>query len=84
MDSKTIIYIIIIIAIGLALFHPETREDDNSGALIQLMAKDAQDTYLTGDAWKYAPFWYYGPYGYPYSTRGYDYPGRYLSPYPYY
>lgn len=73
------ITIIVIIVIILVLIVLSTRKEGYEGALIQLMAKGPQDTYLTGDAWKYIPWWYYGNYPYPYymSTRG----GYYTMPY---
>ena len=50
-------------------------EPYGEGAYIQLMAKDAQDTYLTGDAWKHMYYPYYDPYygyvyGYPFYYGG--------------
>ena len=56
--------VIIIVALILYLFNIE-KEHYGEGALIQLMAKGPQDTYLTGDAWKYIPPYYYGYYEYP-------------------
>lgn len=72
----TIITIIVIILIIIVLL--ERKEGYSAGALTQLMAKGPQDTYLTGDAWKYIPWWYYNyPYPYMMSTRG----GYYTMPY---
>jgi hypothetical protein len=85
MNYKLIIYIIIIVALGIAFFHPENIEGNDTGALSQLQAKGPQDTYLSGDAWKYIPWWYYGPYADP--TYGPTYsPFRptYVGKYPYY
>lgn len=91
MDAKIIIYIIIIVSLGLAFFYPDKVEGHN-GALVQLVAKGPQDTYLTGDAWKYYPWWFNGAYdypyryayAYPYNRRGFWFPGRYTGKYPYY
>ena len=85
MNLKLVVYIVIIVALGMYLFQ-EDRVEAQNGALLQLVAKGPQDTYLTGDAWKYAPWWYYGPYYYPYRRRGFWYPGRYryIGKYPYY
>lgn len=58
MDNSIIILIIVIVLIMIAFV---SKEHYNQGALIQLAAKGPQDTYLTGDAWKYIPYWYY-PY----------------------
>lgn len=61
-------WIIIIIIIVLLLLH-DNRENFGMGALTQLYAKGLQDTYLTGDAWKYFPYmWennWYSPYHMP-------------------
>lgn len=59
----------------LIIFSNQRKEHYSMGALNQLMAKDVQDTYLTGDAWKYIP-----PYGcnYPYCNYQYNtYPYTY-------
>lgn len=66
------------------------KEPFNMGAINQLMAKGPQDTYLTGDAWKYIPWWYYnypysyGPWNIPtrFTKRG-GYFGSYYGPTPY-
>ena len=54
----------VIIVIGLVLLFVfltyNKKEHYNLGTLIQLHAKGPQDTYLTGDAWKYIPPYYYG------------------------
>ncbi len=50
----------------------QTKEKYSDAALIQLYAKGPEDTYLSGDAWKHVPWWYYqaypgvGPYYSPY------------------
>ena len=56
------------------------KEHYGEGAYIQLVAKDAQDTYLTGDAWKYMYYPHYDPfYGYVYG-----YPELNMYGYPFY
>lgn len=63
------------------------KEHYNMGVINQLQAKGPQDTYLTGDAWKYIPWWYYnypytyGPWHIP--TRQGKYSYYYTSPYAY-
>ncbi len=60
-----LVIIVLVTLILLFVLYKETRvEHHDSGAIIQLMAKDPQDSYLTGDAWKYYP-----PYFYPYYLR---------------
>lgn len=82
------ITIIIFALIMMYLFFGQRKESYGDGALIQLMAKGPQDTYLTGDAWKYMywPYYYNAwPYNY-YDVRpkkALRYP-RYVGPYPYY
>lgn len=49
---------IIIITITFFIFMVR-KEKYSQGALVQLYAKGPQDAYLTGDAWKYIPPWYY-------------------------
>ena len=53
----------------LKAFMNDKKEGYSMGALTQLYAKGPQDTYLTGDAWKYIPPYYYnygwGPYHMP-------------------
>ena len=72
-------FVIIIIVAKLM----EKQESFSNGAILQLIAKGPQDTYLTGDAWK--PWWGYPYYpGYPWNAptrstkRGY-----YYEPIPY-
>jgi hypothetical protein len=82
MNVATIVIIIIILCIISLAFG--NYEPYNLGTIDQLTAKGAQDTYLTGDAWKYL----YYPYSsyYPYNYSNY-YPYDYLtypSFYPYY
>ena len=53
-------YIAIIVIVTLIFYlYKKNKEHYNLGTLIQLHAKGPQDTYLTGDAWKYIPPWYY-------------------------
>ena len=64
--------IVAIVAILVFLFltkKDKTVEGISTGALIQLYAKGPQDTYLTGDAWKYSPYWF--PYYYNYGWNTY-------------
>ena len=77
MDIFSLLLIIIFILI-IFNFLKYKKEDYSQGALTQLYAKGPQDTYLTGDAWKYIPYWYYG--GYPY----FDYGPYYTSYGPWY
>ena len=64
MDIIPTITVLLILTI-LLLLYKKTIEGYNMGTIIQLTAKDPQDTYLTGDASKY--FTYpYGPYPYNY------------------
>ena len=66
------------------LFLYRKTEKFSQGAWTQLVAKDAQDTYLTGDAWKHMYYPRYSPeyeyvYGYPpYDTNSYADP--YVNP----
>ncbi len=63
---KYIKFLLVVVAIFVIIFiFGKTIEPHPSGALIQLMAKGPQDTYLTADAQKYIPPWYwgYGRYG---------------------
>ncbi|QKF94425.1 capsid-related protein [Fadolivirus algeromassiliense] len=74
--------------IMLYLMYSQKKENYNMGTYIQLMAKGPQDTYLTGDAWKYFYWPYYydaWPYNY-YDVRpkkSHRYP-MYIGKYPYY
>lgn len=68
---------IIIIVLFLLTFK---KEKYSQATITQLVAKGPQDTYLTGDAWKYLYPWYYGRrYGgysggyHGRSSRGYGY-----------
>ncbi len=60
-----IILAILVAAIAWVMFEYDKSENYSQAALIQLFAKGPQDTYLTGDAWKYIPPFYY--YGWPYA-----------------
>jgi hypothetical protein len=56
----TLIFILII-----AFMFLKNREPYSQAAITQLIAKGPQDTYLTGDAYKYIPpYGYYGYYPY--------------------
>lgn len=83
MNSIIVIIIVIIILFLLwkLFFKEKSIEGHDSGALIQLVAKDVQDSYLTGDAWKYYPYYYpyYNPDYYPYDYATY-YPNYYYYP----
>ena len=58
MDQNIIIIIFTVLMFVLILMYKKRQENYNMGALIQLVAKDPQDSYLTGDAWKYYPYSY--------------------------
>lgn len=59
-NMKYIKLLFIIIVIFLIIFiFGKTIEPAPLGGLIQLTAKGPQDTYLTRDAWKYIPPWYW-------------------------
>lgn len=81
------VIILIIVTICLFLFINNLVFVDQlegyNGALLQLVAKGPQDTYLTGDAWKYIPPYYYGLGGYPWynATRLGKYYGYYYPKY---
>ena len=52
--------IIFVIVLAIVLFTSKGQNEGYSqAALLQLYAKGPQDTYLTGDAWKYIPPYYY-------------------------
>ena len=80
MKQIIIIIFFIIALITLFDYHGNQKEGYN-GALLQLVAKGPQDTYLTGDAWKYIPPYYYGYGGYPYFWYNATRPGRYYGRY---
>ena len=69
-----IIVIILIVIAYLFLTNDKQIEGIGTGALIQLYAKGPQDTYLSGDAAKYWPYW--GPYYY-YGWRPFWQPTRF-------
>jgi len=81
---ELIIFIIIVILIILCV---QRKEHYNLGTIDQLMAKDPQDLYLTGDAYKYVPPWYidntnYSDAGY-YGGIGTYYGNPWYATYPY-
>lgn len=81
-----IIFAIIILVILYLYINKDYNEAYSQAALTQLVAKGPQDTYLTGDAWKYIPpYGYYGYYGnyYPNSYYPYRYGDYPYSFYPY-
>ncbi len=59
MAAEFVFLVTSLIIIFWLLSRDSTKEHYNLGALIQLHAKGPQDTYLTGDAWKYIPPYYY-------------------------
>ena len=61
MDIKLIIYIILIVFIGYLIF--SKKQENQSGALLQLYAKGPQDDYLTYPNYYLPPYYGYG-YGY--------------------
>ena len=66
---------IILIILSLIGIYRTRLEHYGEGAYIQLIAKDAQDTYLTNDAWKHMYYPVYDPYyGYIYGYPGRGYP----------
>ena len=81
---------LIIIAVLLVIYlclRNRNKEHYGSGALMQLYAKGPQDTYLTGDATKYIPYWYYPMSLWNNPTRygsSWYYPYMYYSPNSYY
>ncbi len=86
MTYSGIIVIIFVICVSIVLFNLFNSEYDSqenehySGALTQLYAKGAQDSYLYGDVWKYNdPYWYLWPEHYNQYLHGY-----YIGKYPYY
>jgi len=50
-----IILVIFLLFVIPEFFRKDEEQFDETGALTQLYAKDVQDSYLTGDAWKYTP-----------------------------
>ena len=52
--------LVLIFVLAIVVFTQRgSKEGYSQAALIQLYAKGPQDTYLTGDAWKYIPPIYY-------------------------
>ena len=87
-----IITIIVVIFIFLFIHFRKNKETYSDAAYTQLMATDAQDTYLTGDAVNHmnpyvynyysSPFDVYTPYPYlPYFNSAYSDYGVYDYPY---
>ena len=79
MQNK-IIVIVLLVMIFIYVFYWNQQEGYSQAALLQLVAKGPQDTYLTGDAWKYA---FYGPYGYYGAGYPWNYAHSYSYPYSY-
>ena len=88
MEDKNKLYIVVLTGSLVLIFlvvlmyflsdyinHDKTYENYGTGAILQLVAKGPMDTYLTGDAEKYIPPWYY------YNPRFYSFGHLY---YPYY
>lgn len=73
-----LVILVIIVIIGINYIYRNS-EKFSQGAWTQLVAKDPQDSYLTGDAWKYYPNYVYGyP---PYDAYGYyPYADPYVNP----
>jgi hypothetical protein len=61
-NQVTIGFIILLTLFVILSLVADKKESYNLGALNQLMAKGPQDTYLSGDAWKYINPYYYMPY----------------------
>src|SRR3989304_3999463 len=66
---STLIILAVIAIVSIVVFRMYIQQNDKKkvegsdvGALIQLYAKDEQDAYLTGDAWKYIPPWFSDPW----------------------
>ena len=52
--------VLILLVIIILFVYKKDKETYSPASMIQLTAKGPQDTYLSGDAWKYIPPWYYG------------------------
>lgn len=77
------IVIVLLVILLIVYLYKTDKEHYNQGALIQLMAKGPQDTYLTDDAWQYMYYPYYSPYyGSIYGRPPSPY-WPYGNPYPY-
>jgi hypothetical protein len=79
--------IITILLVVYLFLRNRNKEHYGSGALMQLYAKGPQDTYLTADAAKYIPYWYYPMSLWNNPTRygnSWYYPYMYYSPNSYY
>ena len=62
-------FALIIIVIMVIFYFRNFKENYSQAAIIQLTAKGHQDTYLTGDAYKYFPSWFYNYYNYYFYPR---------------
>ena len=80
-----ILYIIILV-IFFYFLSTETKENMSNGALIQLVAKGPQDSYLTGDYYPFEPkYSIYNPVYTSYYNQGTRYyPKYYIDPRYYY
>jgi hypothetical protein len=58
-NNFPLLTILALVIIFIYLAGQDKKEGYSMGALTQLFAKGPQDTYLTGDAWKYIPPYYY-------------------------
>lgn len=85
-NINLILAILFIFMFSIAIHHfvtynIEIEEHYGSGALVQLYAKDPQDTYLTDDAYKYLYYYPYGYFNYPYVESVWNNPTRYTYGY---
>jgi hypothetical protein len=79
-----LVSIIVIISVFMYIKYIRSNEHYTGAVLTQLYAKDAQDTYLTGDAWKYIPNSLYPyTYRYPYNSPYGEYYGSMFNGIPY-
>ena len=92
MNNTNLVFLLVGVIVLFILFNNKNnKEHYSAGALTQLFAKGPEDTYLSGDAWKYIPYGYYygwGPFYAPtrFSNSYYSRPieADYLATYPYY
>lgn len=75
---NTILKLVLFIIVLGFFYNNNGLKEHYNGALIQLMAKGPQDTYLTGDAEKWMRYYY--PYSYGFTNFVWNNPTRY----PYY
>jgi hypothetical protein len=73
MNNIIIIFIVILVLFFIWKLNDKKIERHDTGALIQLVSKDAQDRYLINDDWQYDPYYSYYP-NYPYYYPYYYYP----------